>query len=263
MHHVVHGQHVHAVDLHAGDACRDGLLSERLRTSLKLARHGNGVLVVLDKEHHGEIHGAREVHAFVKVALARAAVARVRHGHALFTAQLEREADARRLDDLRTDDDLRHHTVDAFRNFAAKLVSAGVKEELMQRIPVEVQLRDVAIAWEQEVFFLRGELAADHGRFLAGHRRVKSQASLPGQANCALIPDAREDHALHELAQVVVRQLRDQVRVHDVPVLVHDLDVRDLKTSNHLAQHGHLIFALVIQVASHYNTPGQRLRKQQ
>src|SRR5437899_1559023 len=71
----VHRQCVVAVDQHAGDPLRQPLLGQRLARRLTRARHADGPVVVLHKQHGLRIEHAGEVERFQEVALRRGPVA--------------------------------------------------------------------------------------------------------------------------------------------------------------------------------------------
>lgn len=161
-------------------------------------------MVVLDKEDSRQFHGSGKVHTFIEIALGSAAVARVCNSDALFAAQLEGKRHTGGLDNLSANDDLRDHAMDIVRDFAAELMAARVQEQLMQRIAMEVALRDIAITWKQEIVFVGRELAANHRCFLARNGGIEAEPALAGKLDGALVPNSREDHALHEISQLLV-----------------------------------------------------------
>jgi len=58
--------------------------------------------------------------------------------------------------------------------------------------------------------------AADHGRFLAGYRRVESEPPLTAEVDRPFVPGAREHHPVHDLAKLVVLKVRHQIRPDDL-----------------------------------------------
>src|SRR5256886_4238500 len=92
-----HGDDVVAVDLFAGKARRDRFLRKRLRRRLQLERHGDGPLIVVDDEHHGQLVHAGKVHRFPEVTLGGGAVAEEADGNAPLLSQFSDESAARRL----------------------------------------------------------------------------------------------------------------------------------------------------------------------
>src|SRR3546814_8088278 len=73
-----HREHVHAVDLHAGDAEALAAAIELVLRAAAVDRGAHGVLVVLDHEDDRQLPQLGHVEAFVHLALVRGAVAEIR-----------------------------------------------------------------------------------------------------------------------------------------------------------------------------------------
>ncbi len=83
---LLHRHHVHAVDLHAGNAPRRAVLRQVARGGGALHAGAHAVFVVLDHVDHRQLHQRGEVEALERLALVRRALAEIRDGDTVVAA---------------------------------------------------------------------------------------------------------------------------------------------------------------------------------
>ena len=100
----LHRQHVHAIDLHAGNAPGRAVLRQVLRRGGALHRGAHAVFVVLDDVDHRQLHQRRQVEAFEHLALVGRAFAEIGQRDPVVAAIPVAEAQPGADADLRADD---------------------------------------------------------------------------------------------------------------------------------------------------------------
>src|SRR5262245_33220513 len=190
-----HGDHVVAVDLLAGKTRGDRLLRQGLRRRLQLERYGNGPLIVVGDENHGQLVHPGEVHRLPYVALGRGAVAEQADGDPRLLSELEGVSDAGGLRRLRSHGDAIGKIVRRTRGQIAALIAAPKQQDLLHLRSAPEQRAVVAIGGQEHVLRAHRAGDADRDRLLAERDGIGPEPPRALQRDRLEIEGAREHHA--------------------------------------------------------------------
>src|SRR6185312_2786237 len=231
---MAHGYDIVSVDLHAGDARRDGLLGESPGGRLALDRNRDSPTIIDDNKDCGQGPCTGDVDTFIERPFRSAPVPDVSDGTALLAFDLHRHRDAGAVKHLRCNRDTPGEILSRGGEIAAALVATPIKQDARHLYAAPDLRAELAVDGSKHVVRLHRRRYADVGGLMSEAGGVCTE--LPGalQIDGLGVEAPDEDHEAVHLQQLAGVRGERRRAGSEVALRIEELAVLDLELGNRL-----------------------------